>query len=346
VEDKFRMSDSMCKDVRDSTMRTVIPMEVDRLVFDPDNPRLASADVEDDVDELVKLMSDDPSVVTSASAIATNGFLREEPLLVVPAGKPKKDGEKQKYIVVDGNRRLCAVLLMRSRRLREFVKAADLPELTERQISDLEQLPVTIFAGRDELWAHYGGRSGPAGDITLMLRAIRNGNSHSSEELLPLVYNELRHLAAARMAQEAAGQTLQATALVHEAWLRMVGDGDRGWQNRAHFFGAAAEAMRRILVENARRKSRLKRGGGQIRLDIDDLDLAAASPDEKILLINEALEKLRAEDPDKARIVVMKFFGGLTNQEVAENLGVTERSVERHWAFAKAWLFQSMRTQP
>jgi len=183
-------------------------------------------------------------------------------------------------------------------------------------------------------------------DITQVLQAIRSGNDHASEELLPLVYNELRHLAAARMAQESAGQTLQATALVHEAWLRMVGTGDRGWQNRAHFFGAASEAMRRILVENARHKSRIKRGGGQIRLDIADLDLAATTPDEKVLLINEALEQLRTQDPEKARTVVMKFFGGMTNQEVAENLGVTERTVERQWAFAKAWLYQNIRNQP
>ena len=182
-------------------------------------------------------------------------------------------------------------------------------------------------------------------DITLMLQAIRGGDSKASEELLPLVYNELRKLAAARMAQELPGQTLQATALVHEAWLRMIGDGDRGWQNRAHFFGAAAEAMRRILVENARHKSRLKRGGGQIKVDIDDLDLAAAPPEDKVLLINEALEQLRIDDEEKARIVVMKFFGGMTNQEVAENLGVTERTVERQWAYAKARLFQIIQAQ-
>ena len=182
-------------------------------------------------------------------------------------------------------------------------------------------------------------------ELTQVLQAIRHGDGQASEELLPLVYNELRQLAMARMAQESAAHTLQATALVHEAWLRMVGDGDRTWQNRAHFFGAAAEAMRRILVENARRKSRLKRGGGQMRLDIAELDLAAVTPDDKVLLMDEALELLKEEDPQKARIVVLKFFGGLTNQEVAENLRVTERTVERQWAYAKAWLFEKIQTQ-
>jgi RNA polymerase sigma factor (TIGR02999 family) len=182
-------------------------------------------------------------------------------------------------------------------------------------------------------------------EITQVLQAIGQGDGRASEELLPLVYDELRRLAAARMAQEAAGQTLQPTALVHEAWLRLVGDGDRTWQNRAHFFGAAAEAMRRILIENARRKSRLKRGGNRQRLNIDDLELAATTPDDKVLLIDEALEKLHVEDPEKARVVVLKFFGGLTNQEVAEGMGVNERTVERHWAYAKAWLFQTIRKQ-
>jgi RNA polymerase sigma factor (TIGR02999 family) len=162
---------------------------------------------------------------------------------------------------------------------------------------------------------------------------------------VPLVYGELRRRAAARMAQEQPGQTLQATAMVHEAWLRLVGDGDRTWQNRAHFFGAAAEAMRRILIENARRKSALKRGGDLARVDLEGLELAAAPPDDKILLINEALEKLQAEDPEKARIVVMKFFGGLTNQEVAEAMGVNERTIERQWAFAKAWMYETIKSQ-
>jgi RNA polymerase sigma factor (TIGR02999 family) len=182
-------------------------------------------------------------------------------------------------------------------------------------------------------------------EITLVLQAIGRGDGRASEELLPLVYNELRRLATARMAQEQAGQTLQPTALVHEAWLRVVGTGEHTWQNRAHFFAAAAEAMRRILIENARRKSRLKRGGGQARLDIDKLELAATTPDDKVLLIDEALERLRVEDPEKARIVTLKFFGGLTNQEVANILDVTERTVERQWAYAKAWLFQSIRGQ-
>ncbi len=207
----------------------------------------------------------------------------------------------------------------------------------------------------NEIWRFWIFGFGPApmtfrlppsmNDLTQVLQAIRRGDGRASEELLPLVYNELRQLAMARMAREAAGQTLQATALVHEAWLRMVGAGDRTWQNRAHFFGAAAEAMRRILVENARRKSRLKRGGGQLRLDIEDLDLAAATPDEKVLLMDEALEQLQKQDPEKARIVVLKFFGGLTNQEVAENLGITERTVERQWAYAKAWLFEKIEAQ-
>jgi RNA polymerase sigma factor (TIGR02999 family) len=182
-------------------------------------------------------------------------------------------------------------------------------------------------------------------DVTQVLQAIGRGDGRASDELLPLVYDELRRLAAARMAQEAAGQTLQPTALVHEAWLRMVKDGERNWQNRAHFFGAAAEAMRRILIENARRKSRLKRGGDQARIDIEQLELAATTPDDKVLLIDDALERLQTEDPEKARIVVLKFFGGLTNQEVAENLGVTERTIERQWAFAKAWLFRSIHEQ-
>lgn len=181
--------------------------------------------------------------------------------------------------------------------------------------------------------------------ITQVLEAIGRGEGRAAEELLPLVYDELRRLAAARMAQELPGQTLQPTALVHEAWLRLLAEGEQTWENRAHFFGAASEAMRRILIENARRKSRLKHGGGRERLDIEELELAETTPDEKVLLINEALAQLEAQDPERARIVVLKFFGGLTSQEIAESLNLGERTVERQWAYAKAWLFRRIQAQ-
>jgi RNA polymerase sigma factor (TIGR02999 family) len=179
-------------------------------------------------------------------------------------------------------------------------------------------------------------------DVTLMLQAVNRGEARAAEDLLPVVYDQLRHLAASRMAQESAGQTLQATALVHEAWLRLVKEGERSWENRAVFFAAAAEAMRRILIENARRKSRLKRGGDLERVALADADLAESTPDDRILMIDEALERLQAEDPEAAKLVVMKFFGGLTNQDAAANLGVTERTVERQWAYAKAWLLSTI----
>jgi RNA polymerase sigma factor (TIGR02999 family) len=183
------------------------------------------------------------------------------------------------------------------------------------------------------------------GDLTIVLQAVGGGEKTPSEELLPLVYEELRRMATARMARESAGQTLQPTALVHEAWLQLVGEGGRTWKNRAHFFGAAADAMRRILIDNARRKAALKRGGGQSRADIEDLELSAAMPDEQMLLIDEALACLEAEDPERARVVTLKFFGGLTNEEVAETLGVSLRTVVRHWTLAKIKLFQWIRAQ-
>ena len=176
-------------------------------------------------------------------------------------------------------------------------------------------------------------------DITLVLQAAGRGDRRASEELLPLVYDELRRLAAIRMARESAGHTLQPTALVHEAWVRMVEDGSRTWENRAHFFGAASEAMRRILIERARRKSRIKHGGGQQRVNIEDLDVADALPDDKILLMDEALGRLKAEDPETARVVVLKFFGGLSNEEIVEITGTSDRTVRRQWNYAKAWLF-------
>ena len=173
-----------------------------------------------------------------------------------------------------------------------------------------------------------------------MLVAVARGQKQASANLLPLVYEELRRLALIRMAQEAPGQTLQPTALVHEAWLQLAGTGERSWQNRAHFFGAAAEAMRRILIDRARRKSRIKHGGGQVRVDLNDIELAQTTPDDNVILINEALQQLEQEDPEQARVVVLKFFGGLSNREVAESLGVSERTIDRHWACAKARLFR------
>jgi RNA polymerase sigma factor (TIGR02999 family) len=177
-------------------------------------------------------------------------------------------------------------------------------------------------------------------NITMVLESVGRGESKATEELFPMVYEELRRMAAMRMAGEAAGHTLQPTALVHEAWLQLVGDGDRMWQNRRHFFGAAAEAMRRILIVNARRKSALKRGGTQNRVNIEDLEITAATPDENILLIDEALQWLEAEDPEMARLVLLKFFGGLTNEEVAESMGLSLRSANRQWFYAKIKLFR------
>ena len=179
-------------------------------------------------------------------------------------------------------------------------------------------------------------------DVTLILDAVNRGENQAREQLLPLVYDELKKIAAARMARESPGQTLQPTALVHEAWLRMIKDEDQTWQNRVFFFHAAAEAMRRILIENARRKSALKHGGGQERMNIDDLELGASLPDEKVLMVNAALEQLEKAYPERAKIVVLKYFGGMTNEEVAKTLGVGERTVYRHWLCAKVWLFEKL----
>lgn len=179
-------------------------------------------------------------------------------------------------------------------------------------------------------------------DVTQILQAAGRGDRSALNELLPLVYDELRKIAAARIARESPGQTLQPTALVHEAWLRMIKDEDQPWQNRYFFFHAAAQAMRRILIENARRKRALKYGGGQQRLNIDELELSAGMPDEKVLMVNAALEQLEQAHPERARIVVLKYFGGMTNQEVAKTLGIGERTVCRHWLCAKVWLFEKL----
>jgi len=180
-------------------------------------------------------------------------------------------------------------------------------------------------------------------DVTQIFERIEQGDGNATEELLPLVYEELRRLAAYKMAHEVPGQTLQPTALVHEAWLRLGGDEQPAWQNRAHFLAAAAEAMRRILVESARRKLRLKRGGGDERVELHDSVIEAPAADEKILQVHEALEVLSVEDPEKARVVKLRFFVGLGYEEIAALLGVNEKTVRRQWEVAKVRLFQSIK---
>ncbi|MFO1514762.1 MAG: sigma-70 family RNA polymerase sigma factor [Verrucomicrobiota bacterium] len=179
-------------------------------------------------------------------------------------------------------------------------------------------------------------------ELTVILQRIDQGDPQAANELLPLVYEELRRLAAQKMARERPGQTLQATALVHEAWLRLGGDDQPTWQNRAHFFAAAAEAMRRILIDNARRKNYLRHGGGKERVNLDGLDLAAAMDDEQLLELNEALNQLAEHDAQKAELVKLRFFTGLTNEQVAQVLGISEPTVKRNWAYARAWLFRRM----
>jgi RNA polymerase sigma factor (TIGR02999 family) len=180
--------------------------------------------------------------------------------------------------------------------------------------------------------------------VTRLLEAATRGDQQAAAELLPLVYDELRKLAAVRMTQEKPGQTLNATALVHEAYLRLVGD--QHFDGRGHFFAAAAEAMRRILVENARRKGRDKRGGGRVRVDLDRIDLAATESPEDLLALDEALTQLAAEDAAVASVVNLRYFAGLTIEETAASLGVSVRTANRHWAYARAWLFDRLSGPP
>ena len=181
--------------------------------------------------------------------------------------------------------------------------------------------------------------TGFVSDVTRLLGAIEHGDPQATEELLPLVYEELRKLAAHKMAHEPPGQTLQPTALVHEAWLRLAGCGPQHWDGRGHFFAAAAEAMRRILVENARRKRRLRHGGGLQRVSLEDAEIAADAEDDKLLQVDEALDELALEDPLQAQVVKLRFFMGLTSSELANALGVSEKTVLRYWAHAKVWLY-------
>jgi RNA polymerase sigma factor (TIGR02999 family) len=182
----------------------------------------------------------------------------------------------------------------------------------------------------------------PMSEVTHVLRRVQQGDSQAAGELLPLVYQELRKLAAARMAQEQPNQTLQPTALVHEAWLRLTGAEQPSFDGRGHFFAAAAEAMRRILVENARRKGRLKRGGEWERVGLDNLDVAVTTDDDTLLAVHEALGKLATIDPLGARLIELRFFAGLSNVDAAKALGLAERTAKRTWAYARAWLHEEL----
>ncbi len=179
-------------------------------------------------------------------------------------------------------------------------------------------------------------------EVTRILEAAQKGDPQAADELLPLVYDELRKLAAHKMAQQPPGQTLQATALVHEAWLKLVGSGREHWEGRRHFFSAAAEAMRHILIDRARKRLAIRHGAGQQRLDIDEVEVAAPVEQETVLALNEALDELEKTDPAKAEVVKLRFFIGLSERETAEILGLSERTIERYWSYAQAWLFERL----
>ena len=179
-------------------------------------------------------------------------------------------------------------------------------------------------------------------DVTGILSAIEQGDPQAAEQLLPLVYDELRKLAAARLSHEKPGQTLQATALVHEAYLRLVGKAPERWDHRGHFFVAAAEAMRRILIEKARRKNRIRHGAGRTRLDLDGLDVADDSAGESLLELDAALTRLASEEPEVAELVKLRYFAGLTIEQTAQSMDISVRTANRHWAYAKAWLYRQL----
>jgi RNA polymerase sigma factor (TIGR02999 family) len=180
-------------------------------------------------------------------------------------------------------------------------------------------------------------------EVTRILNAIQDGDSQAAGKLLPLVYDELRRLATHKMAGEASGHTLQPTALVHEAWLRLGAANQQSWQNRAHFFAAAAEAMRRILVEHARRKQSLKRGGGAEREELDESALVLAAPPDELLAVHEALDQLAKEDATAAELVKLRYFVGMTMEEAATALGLAKRTAENVWTYARVWLHREIR---
>jgi RNA polymerase sigma factor (TIGR02999 family) len=180
-------------------------------------------------------------------------------------------------------------------------------------------------------------------DVTRILEALAHGDPTAADELLPLVYQELRKLAAHKMAGQAAGHTLQPTALVHEAWLRLAGNEAGRFAGRSHFFAAAAEAMRRILIDSARRKRARRHGGGQVRVDLDAVEIASLADDDELLAVHDMLDKLAAEDPQKAELTKLRYFVGMTFEEAAEVLGISVATAKRHWAYARAFLYEKIR---
>jgi RNA polymerase sigma factor (TIGR02999 family) len=182
-------------------------------------------------------------------------------------------------------------------------------------------------------------------DATVMLAAIKDGDATAADALLVLVYDELRRVAAAKLAQEVPGQTLQPTALVHEAWLRLVGDRSRSFKDREHFFRASAEAMRRILIDRARRRHTQRHGGGYQRVDFEDIDPAAPAVDDQLLLVNDALDKLAVEHPIQAELVKLRYFAGLTNEEVSEVMGISVSTAKNYWTFSRAWLLNEIENE-
>ena len=180
-------------------------------------------------------------------------------------------------------------------------------------------------------------------DVTQLLKQIETGDAQAAQDLLPLVYEELRRIAAYKMANEASGHTLQATALVHEAWLRLAGSSQQNWQNRSHFFGAAAEAMRRILVEHARKKQSLKRGAGAERMELNESILVLSAPPDELLAVNDALDKLASEDPAAAELVKLRYFVGMNMEESAAAMGLPKRTAESLWTYARTWLHREVR---
>jgi RNA polymerase sigma factor (TIGR02999 family) len=206
-----------------------------------------------------------------------------------------------------------------------------------------------MYLARKKIWEGWrlsvSDSESNVSEVTRILSAIRNGDAQAAKELLPLVYDELRRLAASKLSHENPGQTLQATALVHEAWLRLGDQENQAWNGRPHFMGAAAEAMRRILIDNARRKRALRHGGGQLRVDLQEMEIAVPVKDDDLLEVDAALERFTAQDKQKAELVKLRYFTGLTIEEAAEILGVSTPTANRWWAYARAWLHKEIEDQ-